>query len=68
LVSQRLEKTMASEQTVSTEFTIKNELGFHVRPIQRFAELARAFNSEIEVQVEERKAAGKSILHIRCGT
>jgi len=55
---------MASEQTISTEFIIKNKLGFHVRPIQRFAELARAFDSEIEVQVEERRAVGKSILHL----
>ena len=55
---------MASEETYSTEFIIKNKLGFHVRPIQRFAELARAFDSEIEVRVEDRRAQGKSVLHL----
>lgn len=59
-----VERAMASQQTYSTEFIIRNKLGFHVRPIQRFAELARAFVSEIEVRVEDRKAQGKSVLHL----
>jgi len=57
-------RVVASSNIYSTELTIKNKLGFHVRPIQRFAELARAFACEVEVQVEDRKAPGKSVLHL----
>ncbi len=53
---------MTSQAAVSAELTIKNLLGFHVRPIQRFAELARVFRSDIEVEVEDRKASGKSVM------
>lgn len=44
------------------ELVINNRLGFHVRPIQRFAELAQVFRSDIEVRIEDRKASGKSVM------
>jgi len=56
--------TMSSEDSHTVEFPIKNKLGFHVRPIQRFAEMAQAFESDIEVRVEDRKADGKSVLQL----
>jgi len=52
------------EESHKIEFPIKNKLGFHVRPIQRFAEMAQAFDSEVEVRVEDRKADGKSVLQL----
>lgn len=48
----------------STELVIKNRLGFHVRPIQRFAELAQAFRSDIEVRIADRTASGKSVMSL----
>lgn len=56
--------TMSSQDSHSVEFPIKNKLGFHVRPIQRFAEMAQAFQSEVKVSVEDRKADGKSVLQL----
>jgi phosphotransferase system HPr (HPr) family protein len=55
---------MEKAPSYTTEVTITNKFGFHVRPIQRFAELARAFDSEIEVQIADRKAPGKSIINL----
>lgn len=55
---------MSLQNNYKTEFPIKNKLGFHVRPIQRFAEMAQAFRSNVEVQVEDRKADGKSVLQL----
>jgi phosphocarrier protein HPr len=49
-----------AKQTV--EVVIKNPLGFHVRPIQRFVELSRAFRAEVTVEIEGRRASGKSIM------
>ena len=48
----------------SAELVIKNRLGFHVRPIQRFAELAQAFRSDIRVRIEDREAPGKSVMNL----
>jgi len=48
----------------NAELIIRNRLGFHVRPIQRFAELAQAFRSEIEVRIEDRRAPGKSVMNL----
>ncbi len=46
----------------SKTLLIRNPLGFHVRPVQRFAELAALFRSEIEVEIDGRKASGKSMM------
>jgi len=53
---------MGESKQQQAEFVIENPLGFHVRPIQRFAEMARAFRGEIEVEIEGRKASGKSVM------
>jgi len=55
-----------------TEVTIENRMGFHVRPVQRFAELARAFDADVEVELRGRRVPGKSVMHLmslggRCG-
>ena len=50
--------------TQNAGLVIGNRLGFHVRPIQRFAELAQAFRSEIEVRIEDRRAPGKSVMNL----
>mgnify|MGYP006302172593 CR=1 FL=1 len=55
---------MSESDEYTSEVTIENKLGFHVRPIQRFAELARAFECEVEVEIEGRKASGKSVLEM----
>jgi len=55
---------MFSTDTHTVEFTIKNKLGFHVRPTQRVAEMAQAFESDVQVQVGERDADGKSVLQL----
>ena len=55
------------------EVTIGNRLGFHVRPIQRFAQLARAFRGDVQVSVGDRTASGKSVMGLmglggQCGS
>lgn len=55
---------MSDSDEYSSRITIENKLGFHVRPIQRFAELARAFNCDVDVEVEGRTASGKSVLEM----
>ncbi len=55
---------MCSELSHSRDLMITNPLGFHVRPIQRFAELAQAFRGEVHVGVEDREASGKSIMSL----
>ncbi len=56
----------------SARVTIGNRLGFHVRPVQRFAELARVFKADVEVELRGRKVPGKSVMNLmslggRCG-
>jgi phosphocarrier protein HPr len=53
---------MAAEQGYTAKLVIKNPLGFHVRPIQRFVELARAFRGDIQVEINDRRASGKSVM------
>lgn len=48
----------------SVEVTIQNEMGFHVRPVQRFASLARLFNCEVEVSIRDRRVPGKSVINL----
>jgi len=56
----------------SVEVTIKNPMGFHVRPVQRFADLARLFKADVEVHMRNRTVPGKSVINLvslggRCG-
>jgi phosphotransferase system HPr (HPr) family protein len=53
---------MNAEPEYSETVVIENPLGFHVRPVQRFAELAKAFEGEVEVQIGEKTASGKSVM------
>ncbi len=48
----------------STELTIENRMGFHVRPVQRFAELARLFKADVEVEMRKGRVPGKSIINL----
>jgi phosphotransferase system HPr (HPr) family protein len=61
---------MAEEH--SAEVTIANRMGFHVRPVQRFAEMARSFRADVEVEMRNRTVPGKSVINLvslggRCG-
>jgi phosphotransferase system HPr (HPr) family protein len=56
----------------SAEVTISNRMGFHVRPVQRFAEMARSFHADVEVAMRSRTVPGKSVINLvslggRCG-
>ncbi len=55
---------MAESPEQTAEVTIQNEMGFHVRPVQRFASLARLFDSEVEVSIGERTVPGKSVINL----
>jgi phosphocarrier protein len=39
-------------------------MGFHVRPVQRFAELARFFKADVEVTLHGRSVPGKSVMNL----
>lgn len=64
---------MSEEPEYSQTAVIENLLGFHVRPVQRFAELAKAFECEVEVQIGDKTVSGKSVMGLmtlgaKCGT
>jgi phosphotransferase system HPr (HPr) family protein len=63
---------MSDSEQKSVEVTIQNRMGFHVRPVQRFAETARVFRSDVEVAMKGRTVPGKSVINLvslggRCG-
>ena len=65
----QVNNTMALERDI----IIKNPYGFHIRPIQRFTQLAKAFASDIEVTIGGKHVPGKSIVHLmtlqgKCGS
>lgn len=43
---------------------ITNHYGFHIRPTQRFSQLAKAFACDVTVTVGDKSAPGKSIFHL----
>lgn len=49
---------------LQAELVIRNRCGFHVRPIQRFTQLAKAFQSDVKVTIAGKTAPGKSIVHL----
>ena len=53
---------MSTDEAHSKTVTIENRLGFHVRPVQRFSELARAFEGDVKVEIGGKKADGKSVM------
>ena len=48
----------------SVEVVIGNQTGFHVRPVQRFAQLAQFFQADVEVEIRSQSVPGKSMLHL----
>jgi phosphotransferase system HPr (HPr) family protein len=63
---------VAPDEEYSADVVIKNPMGFHVRPVQRFAELARIFKAEVGVQLRRKSVPGKSVMNLmslggRCG-
>jgi phosphocarrier protein HPr len=65
---------MSHETTVACrQVKITNSLGLHVRPAQKFVELALRFQAEIRVRHNGNEVDGKSILSLttmaaECGT
>src|SRR5262245_3544763 len=65
---------MSHETTVAhRQVEISNFLGLHVRPAQKFVELASQFQAEIRVRSNGTEVDGKSILSLttmaaECGT
>lgn len=49
---------------ICKEFTIINKLGLHARAAAKFVTMASQFASEIQVQRNERKVNGKSIMGV----
>ena len=58
---------------VSKTFTIKNKMGFHMRPANVFVTEMTKFASDVEIEMAGKKINGKSIMHImaaciKCGS
>ncbi len=55
---------MHDQQKHCVEVRIDNPLGFHVRPVQRFADLARVFKSDVQVELRGTTVPGKSVMNL----
>lgn len=58
---------------VSKEFTIKNSMGFHMRPANAFVSEMTKFVSEVNIKFDGKTVNGKSIMNImaaciKCGS
>lgn len=58
---------------VSKEFTIKNSMGFHMRPANVFVSEMTKFVSEVNIKFDGKVVNGKSIMNImaaciKCGS
>ena len=58
---------------VSKSFTIKNKMGFHMRPANVFVTEMTKFASDVEIEMAGKKINGKSIMNImaaciKCGS
>ena len=51
-------------EEVSAETAILNKYGFHVRPSTQFMQMAREYQAEINVEVDNLRADGKSIMQL----
>ena len=49
---------------IEKQFTVTNKLGLHARPAALFVQTANRFEADIEIQKEDLKADGKSIMGI----
>ncbi|MFH0985485.1 MAG: HPr family phosphocarrier protein [Candidatus Omnitrophota bacterium] len=52
------------QESVERVFVINNKLGLHARPAAVFVQTANRFNALVEVQKEDLKIDGKSIMGI----
>ncbi len=57
---------------VSKNFTIKNKMGFHMRPANVFVTAMSKYSSDINIVTDGKKINGKSIMNImaaciKCG-
>lgn len=58
---------------VSKTFTIKNKMGFHMRPANVFVTEMTKYASDVEIEMAGKKINGKSIMNImaaciKCGS
>ena len=58
---------------VSKTFTIKNKMGFHMRPAYVFVTEMTKYASDVEIEMAGKKINGKSIMNImaaciKCGS
>lgn len=58
---------------VSKTFTIKNKMGFHMRPANVFVTEMAKYASDVEIEMAGKKINGKSIMNImaaciKCGS
>ena len=61
-MTKRQKKT--KQETIERIFVIGNKLGLHARPAAVFVQTANRFEASIEVQKEDLKIDGKSIMGI----
>jgi phosphotransferase system HPr (HPr) family protein len=55
---------MSTEKEHSADVAILNPMGFHVRPVQRFAQLARLFRADVTVSMRGRTVPGTSVMNL----
>lgn len=60
----RKSKTKKKTQKIERQFVITNKLGLHARPAALFVQTANRFEATIEIQKDDLKADGKSIMGI----
>jgi phosphotransferase system HPr (HPr) family protein len=55
---------MPETSVYTADAEVSNFMGFHVRPVQRFAAMARLFQADVELTVRDRTAPGASLMHL----
>lgn len=66
-------KRLRGKKMVSKTFTVKNKMGFHMRPANSFVTELTKFDSDVEIEMDGKKINGKSIMNImasciKCGS
>jgi len=59
-----MDKTQFNKDSFRKEFVIQNKLGLHARPAALFVQTANRFSCDVEVEKDEEKVNGKSIMGI----
>ncbi|MFA5159704.1 MAG: HPr family phosphocarrier protein [Candidatus Omnitrophota bacterium] len=62
MMTKRQKKT--GQKPIERTFVIGNKLGLHARPAAVFVQMANRFEASVEVQKEDLKVDGKSIMGI----